>query len=166
MAGFRAERIHLVREDFNANGTRRTDGIDRRFSPLSGRLGITWEAHPGLHLYAQYGTSADVASNTSNIFLLRAAQDFDLAKRRQWEIGMKHRFWQSRGFVTFAWYDIERRNLLSRIAADRVSNIGRQSADGLELAAGAKLSASWRVSAQFAHTRARYDLYRDTSTEA
>lgn len=107
-----------------------------------------------------------MASNTSNIFLLRAAQDFDLAKRRQWEIGMKHRFWQSRGFVTFAWYDIERRNLLSRIAADRVSNIGRQSADGLELAAGAKLSASWRVSAQFAHTRARYDLYRDTSTEA
>ena len=43
---------------------------------MTGRIGYTWEAIPGLTFFSQYATGADVSAN--NIFLLGPLQPLDL----------------------------------------------------------------------------------------
>ena len=44
--------------------------FSKTWTPVTGRVGYTWEAVPGMTFYSQYATGADVAAN--NIFLLGA----------------------------------------------------------------------------------------------
>ena len=78
--------------------------FERRWEPLSGRIGLTYALTPTASVYAQYSSSADLpagslaAATYSNVGL------FDLSKGEQWEVGSKFDFLDGRGAATLALY--------------------------------------------------------------
>ena len=164
-AGLRAESVRLERKNFRADGSERPDGLERKFDPITGRLGLIYEPKPGLNIYGQISTAADLPGG-GNILLAGAGDDFDLTKGLQYEVGLKQRFWRDKGEWTLAWFDITRKNILTRTgftpAGDEIlQNIGKQSSDGLELALNWQLNPSWRIAGNYAYTRARFDEFND-----
>ena len=71
--------------------------FSKSWTPVTGRIGYTWEAVPGLTFFSQYATGADVSAN--NIFLLGPLQPLDLTTSRTYETGVKHLFWNKQGGV-------------------------------------------------------------------
>lgn len=163
-AGLRAETVQLARKNFRPDGSERPDGLNRTFRPVTGRLGLIYEALPGLNIYGQVSTAADLPGG--NILLAGAGDDFDLTKGLQYEVGLKQGFWQGKGEWTLAWFDITRKNILTRTGVtpagdDILQNVGKQSSDGLELALNWQISSSWRIAGNYAYTRARFDEFND-----
>jgi outer membrane receptor protein involved in Fe transport len=110
VGGVRIEEIDLSRLAFTKEGVFRSfDGypVEKTFKPVTGRIGYTWEAIPGLTFYSQYATAADVPA--SNLFLIAASQPLDLTTARTHETGVKHLLWNGRAEWSFSAYDIERR---------------------------------------------------------
>src|SRR5215217_2919321 len=65
IGGVRAEQLALERTSAFPDGTQRPGfPFSKNWEPVTGRVGYTWEAIPGLTFYSQYGTGADVAANT------------------------------------------------------------------------------------------------------
>jgi iron complex outermembrane recepter protein len=94
VGGVRGETIQLDRTAFDVNGLLRTaDGypLSTTFSPVTGRIGYTWELFPGFIWYSQYATAADPA--VANIFILRPTQPLLLTESRTYETGVKQLFW-------------------------------------------------------------------------
>ena len=72
LGGLRIEEITFSAPHSTSNGVLRSaDGypFDKTFKPVTGRVGYTWDALPGLTFYSQYATAADPA--VANIFILR-----------------------------------------------------------------------------------------------
>ena len=108
----RFEQIELDRTAFDFDGMLRSaDGypFSKRWTPVTGRVGYTWEALPGLIFYSQYATAADPA--VANIFILRPTQPLLLTTSRTYETGVKQLFWDNRAEWTFSAFDIERNNV-------------------------------------------------------
>ena len=79
--GVRHETIDLERTSVNVAGANRAGfPFSTSFHPTTGRAGLTYELVPGLTLYGQYATGADVAAN--NLFLLGATQPLQLTRAR------------------------------------------------------------------------------------
>ena len=77
IGGVRAEQLALDRTSAFPDGTQRPGfPFSKNWEPVTGRVGYTWEAIPGLTFYSQYATGADVAAN--NLFLLAASQPLNL----------------------------------------------------------------------------------------
>ena len=113
LGGVRVEEINLHRTAFDVNGcaARRGFPFDKTFKPVTGRVGYTWDALPGLMFYSQYATAADPA--VANIFILRPTQPLLLTTSRIYETGVKLLFWDKRAEWTARAFDIERRNVYS-----------------------------------------------------
>src|SRR5215208_7543573 len=110
IGGVRAEQLALDRTSAFPDGTQRPGfPFSKNWEPVTGRVGYTWEAIPGLTFYSQYATGADVAAN--NLFLLAASQPLNLTTSRTYETGLKQLFWGGRAEWTFSAFDIERRNV-------------------------------------------------------
>ena len=83
IGGIRFEDIELSRTRFSPTGVLRSDRgypFSTTFNPVTGRVGYTWEAVPGIMFYSQYATAAD--PTVANIFILApdgAAAAHDLA---------------------------------------------------------------------------------------
>lgn len=134
--------------------------VDRNsptFDPVSWRAGTSWEATPGLTLYAQYTTAV---SPVSSILLASIANSrFRLTKGRAYEAGFKASGWGGRASVTGAAYRIEQRDILTRDPANPSLSVqgGRQSSQGLELSAVVNPVKALRLSAGASYTDAQYD---------
>ena len=71
IGGLRTERIALDRNSTDVTGAEKVGfPFSKVWTPVTGRIGYTWDAVPGMTFYSQYATGADVAAN--NIFLLGA----------------------------------------------------------------------------------------------
>ncbi|OWK28040.1 TonB-dependent receptor [Sphingomonas dokdonensis] len=134
--------------------------VDRNsptFDPVSWRAGTSWEATPGITLYAQYTTAV---SPVSSILLASIANSrFRLTKGRAYEAGFKASGWGGRASVTGAAYRIEQRDILTRDPANPSLSVqgGRQSSQGLELSAVVNPVKALRLSAGASYTDAQYD---------
>ena len=112
IGGVRVEEIVLDRTATNADGTIRAGfPFSQTWTPVTGRVGYTWEAVPGLTFYSQVATAADVAAG--NILTLNAVQPHVLTTSRIYETGVKHLLWNDRAEWTFSVFDIERRNVFT-----------------------------------------------------
>ena len=161
--GARVERFDLTRENYGPDGGFQADtSFERRFKPRNWRLGMVYLGAGGISPYIQYSTGQDPVG--ANILLVNAGQDFDLSRSRQAEVGVKGDLPGRRGEVTLAVYDIERRNLLTRTAADVVDTAGMQTARGMELSLDARLAPAWKVNANLAWIDAAYRNFVDTSS--
>jgi iron complex outermembrane receptor protein len=162
IGGARAENFYLDRENYAADGSfQAATSFHRTFKPKNWRLGLVYQGPAGLTPYVQFSTGQDPVG--SNILLVNAGQNFDLSKSRQAEIGVKADLGERRGHVTLAYYDIQRKNLLTQTSADTVDNVGSQKSRGVELSLDYKPLAVWNVNANVAYTDARYGSFIDTS---
>ncbi|UHC15694.1 TonB-dependent siderophore receptor [Methylobacterium currus] len=136
--------------------------FEKTFDSTSYRVGAVYTPTPDLALYAQYATAADPLG--SLITTSVAQSQFQLATGEQVEAGAKGLFDGGRGEWTFAAYHIRKDDLLTPIP-DRpteVAQVGSQSSRGVEVAVAYQLSEAWRIEANTALLRARYDNFAQT----
>jgi iron complex outermembrane receptor protein len=133
------------------------NGFDKSFDALSWRAGTVYTPMQGLAFYGQYSTAVDPVSNL--ITLTLPNKDFQLSTGKQMEIGVKQSFWGGRGEWTLAGYRIVKNNLLARDPNNPAltQQIGQQSSRGVEASIGLLLDYGWRIDANTAWLRAKYD---------
>lgn len=159
VTGLRAERLYLTRENYNVNGSfNAATSFKRTYKPFNWRAGLVYEVTPDLTAYLSYSTGKDPVG--SNIFLVNAGQNFGLSSSRQFEAGIKAEL-GGRGTLTLAAYDIRRRDILTQVAVDTVSNVGSQRARGMEISGEFKLTRDWTVTASGAYVDAKYGTFVD-----
>jgi iron complex outermembrane receptor protein len=158
IGGLRVEHIGLDRNSTFSSGAER-DGFpfSKDWAPLTGRLGYTWEAVPGMTFYSQYATGADVAANNS--FLLGPAQPLELTTSRTYETGVKHLFWDNRAEWWFSAYEIERKNVYAAQGGMQLNIAGRQQSKGVELAGAVRVTHAWHLWGNIAYVDAHYADY-------
>lgn len=160
IGGLRFENIELSR-------TRSTPALMLRpgypfskdFNPVTGRIGYTWEALPGVTFYSQYATAVDPA--VANIFTLRPTDPLLLTSSRIYETGVKQLFWNNQAEWTFSAFDIERENVYSTKAGQRTTVAGKVHSKGVELAGAVRPTAAWRVWGNLAYVDAQYEDFTD-----
>jgi len=158
VTGGRREHVSLDRNDFGFDGVFIPDSsFSRTFNPTSWRGGLTYEFLPAMVLYGQWSTGQDPVG--TELFSVESSQNFDLAQSRQWEVGYKSSMNDGKAEVTLAYFDILRKDILTQIAADTVSNVGSQKSHGVELAASVNISPRWQASANVAYVNASYGTF-------
>ena len=155
VGGVRGEQIELSRDRFNPDGTRRAGfPFSHDFNPVTGRIGYTWDALPGLTFYSQYATAADPA--VANIFILRPTQPLVLTTSRTYETGVKQVMFDNRFEWTFAAYEIERSNVFVPDGNQNFNLAGRIKSKGIELAAAARPFDGLKVWGNVAFVESRF----------
>jgi iron complex outermembrane receptor protein len=158
VGGLRIEHIGLDRNSTNVSGVERAGfPFSKDWAPVTGRIGYTWEAVPGLTFFSQYATGADVSAN--NIFLLGPTQRLDLTTARTYETGVKQLFWDNRAEWSFSAYDILRKNVYAAAGGMTLNIAGRQESRGVELAAAVRPIEPLRLWGNIAYVDARYADY-------
>lgn len=158
IGGLRVEHIGLDRNSTDKNGLEKAGfPFTKDWAPVTGRIGYTWEAVPGLTFFSQYATGADIAAN--NIFLLGPTQPLDLTTARTYETGIKHLFWDNRAEWSFSAYDILRKNVYAAAGGMALNIAGRQESKGVELAASVRPIEPLRLWGNIAYVDARYADY-------
>jgi len=156
IGGIRFESIALSRIAYDVDGNLRSaDGYPfaKTFTPVTGRIGYTWDALPGLTFYSQYATSAD--PTVANIFNLRPTQPQLLTTARTYETGVKQLFWNNRAEWTLSLFDIERKNVYVPESGQVFNVAGKVASRGLELAAAITPADGLKLwgNVSFLHTR-------------
>lgn len=158
IGGLRVEHIGLDRNSTDRFGVEKANfPYTKDWAPVTGRIGYTWEAVPGLTFFSQYATGADVAAN--NIFLLDPTQNLDLTTARTYETGVKHLFWDNRAEWSFSAYDIVRKNVYAAAGGQTLNIAGRQESKGVELAGSIRPIEPLRLWGNIAYVDARYADY-------
>ncbi|MBR0971169.1 TonB-dependent receptor [Bradyrhizobium japonicum] len=158
VGGLRVEHIGLDRNSTDVNGLENANfPFSKSWTPVTGRIGYTWEAVPGLTFFSQYATGADISAN--NIFLLGPTQPLDLTTARTYETGVKHLFWDNRAEWSFSAYDIQRKNVYAAAGGMALNIAGRQESKGMELAASVRPIEPLRLWGNIAYVDARYADY-------
>lgn len=158
VGGLRVEHIGLDRN--STDSARLVNAgfpFTKDWAPVTGRIGYTWEAVPGLTFFSQYATGADISAN--NIFLLLPTQPLDLTTARTYETGVKHLFWDNRAEWSFSAYDILRKNVYAAAGGMALNIAGRQESKGVELAASVRPIEPLRLWGNIAYVDARYADY-------
>jgi iron complex outermembrane recepter protein len=162
IGGVRLEQLQLTRTAYDVAGMLRSeDGypFNTTFKPVTGRVGYTWEALPGLTFYSQYATAADPV--VANLFILRPTQPHLLTESRILETGVKHLFWDNRAEWTFAVFDIERNNVYSTKAGQVATVAGKIQSQGVELNGAVRPTREWQIWANLALVDAKYVSFID-----
>ncbi|MBR0714737.1 TonB-dependent siderophore receptor [Bradyrhizobium liaoningense] len=158
VGGLRVEHIGLDRNSTDPAGLVKAGfPFTKDWAPVTGRVGYTWEAVPGLTFFSQYATGADVSAN--NIFLLLPTQPLDLTTSRTYETGIKHLFWDNRAEWSFSAFDIERKNVYAAAGGMLLNIAGRQESRGVELAGAVRVTDALRLWGNIAYVDARYADY-------
>lgn len=137
--------------------------FERRWEPLSGRIGLTFALTPVASVYVQYSTAADLpagslaAATYSNVGL------FDLSKGEQWEVGSKFDFLEGRGAATVALYQIVRKDFAVRDSVDPNQTVqaGQQTSRGIELSGRLQVTSKLLAEANYAYVDAEYDEFNE-----
>ncbi|MHC2467617.1 TonB-dependent receptor [Bradyrhizobium embrapense] len=155
VTGVRYDRPDIDRTDYRTPGN--SFGVS--LSGTSWRTGLVYEPIKNLAFYGQYAVGVDPVGNL--ISLPVSQKTFQLATGKQTEVGVKQSFWGGRGEWTLAAYEIVKTGLTipdpSNPTAGVALQIGQQSSRGVEGSVGLALNDGWRVDANLALLRARYD---------
>lgn len=153
IAGVRQDQPSIERTDYRNPANSYT----RDYSATSWRAGAVYTPIQNLAFYGQYSTAVDTVGGL--ISASNANARFDLATGKQAEIGVKQSFWGGRGEWTLAGYEIVKNNLLARDPnnLNQVLQVGQQSSRGIEASIGLVLDYGWRIDANTAFLRAKYD---------
>ena len=162
IAGFRHDHIDLTRELYDTAGAlNTTSSFSRDFNPTTWRVGVVYDVLPQVTLYGQYATAADPVG--TNIFIVRAGENFDLATGAQWEIGVKGDLWNKRAEWTLAYFDIVRKNILTQTSLTEAINVGRQSSRGVEVVGGLRPTEAWRVQGNLTLLSAKLEDFAESA---
>lgn len=161
LSGMRIERIKIDAVNHRAVNAANPAYFERRWHPLTGRLGAMYEFSPKANAYLTYSTAADPPSGILSTANFGSVQDWDLTTGRQLELGSKFDFLDGRGNAAIAAYKIIRKNLAMPDPDNPNLSIpvGRQSSRGLEFQAGVQLTPTVGVRGDLALVDARYDIF-------
>lgn len=157
VAGLRRDWLDIDRQDL----VTATQAFQRSYANTGWRLGAVYQWDASSSVYAQLARAADPVS--SLLFLTPSNAAFDLSTGRQIEVGIKKLLPERRGEFTLAVYEIVKKNLLTRDAADpslRVQ-VGQRSTRGIEATAALNLTPALRLDVNAALLRARYDDFAE-----
>lgn len=158
IGGLRVEHIGLDHNSTDPAGIVNAGfPFTKAWAPVTGRIGYTWEAVPGLTLFSQYATGADISAN--NIFLLAPTQPLDLTTARTYETGVKHLLWDNSAEWSFSAYDLLRKNVYAAGGGMQLNIAGRQESKGVELAGSIRPIEPLRLWGNIAYVDARYAGY-------
>jgi iron complex outermembrane receptor protein len=158
VGGLRYDRPKIRKTDY-VNAANNFTGIP---DAVTWRVGAVYNPIETLSLYGQYATAADPVGALVSTSL--AQSSFDLSTGRQYEVGIKHIFWGSRGQWTFAAYDIVKKKLLTSdplIPTIQVQ-VGQQSSKGLEASLFIEPIRHLGITANGSILKARYDDFAES----
>jgi len=167
VGGLRYDAISLQRDTL-ANPTTATptrfSTFKQHYSPLTGRFGAVWLAHPQFNLYASASRAAEPVSQLVSLNPTQA--DFSLQKGRQFEVGAKGSWWEGRVDATVALFDLRKQDILtSTLDAEtglrRSQQIGAQESRGAEVAFAVSPPGRWRVELNGAYTDAAFANFNE-----
>jgi iron complex outermembrane receptor protein len=152
LTGVRFDASNLQRDNLQTGAT-----FERAFQGLGYRFGIVFNPTPGTALYAQYATATDPVN--SLISLSQSLAGFRLSTGRQVEVGAKGLAFDGALEWTLAGYRIVKDNLISAVPGQPTlsTQVGSQSAQGVEAALSLRLPAGWRIDGNLALLHAQYD---------
>lgn len=160
VTGIRAERLYLTRENFDFAGNFEADtSFTRTYKLLNWRFGAVYDVAPNVTTYASFSTGKDPVG--SDIFLVDANEDFGLSSSRQFEIGLKADALGGRASFTLSAYSIKRKNILTQVALDQLSNIGSQESKGVEFTSEMKVTDNWTLIASGSYVDAKFGEFVD-----
>jgi iron complex outermembrane recepter protein len=163
VTGIRHDQTDLDRPTFRVDGSLDPEAsFTRTYISTAGRAGLVFDITPDISTHLSYGVGSDPPTPLSLISLSPPEQSFDLSTSYQVEVGLKGTLPDRSADFTLALYHIERRDILSRIDANTIANIGRQSSRGFEATANLKLTRHWTLSTNAAYTYSKFDEFTDS----
>ncbi len=163
VGGVRMEKLDLERNRISPEGVVRTDRgypFSKSWEPVTGRIGYTWEAIPGLTFYSQYATAADPA--VANIFIIRPTQPLLLTESRTVETGVKQVLWNNRAEWMFSAFDIERNNVYENKTGHQVTVAAKVHAKGVEFSGAVRPIDQVKLWGNIALLESKYEDFVDT----
>ncbi len=158
IGGVRVEGIELGRNSTDITGADKAGfPFSKDWTPVTGRIGYTWEPIKGMTFYSQYATGADVAAN--NIFLLAANQPLNLTTSQTYETGVKQLLWGDKAEWSLSLFDIDRQNVYAAAGGMTLNIAGQENAKGVEIAGAIKPTTALKFWGNFAFVNARYADY-------
>jgi iron complex outermembrane recepter protein len=153
IGGIRQDEPTVARTDYVSP----SNSFERSYHATSWRAGAVYTPIKDLAFYGQYSVAVDPVG--SLITISNANRNFELSSGKQVEVGVKQSFWGGRGEWTLAGYQIVKDNLLQRdpITPTLTVQVGQQSSRGVEASVGFALDHGWRIDANTAFLRAKYD---------
>jgi iron complex outermembrane recepter protein len=136
----------------------------KKHNNLTYRVGTVYDVLDTTTLYATYATA--VEPGATFLLLRREQTQLDLTEAKQIEIGVKQSFWEGKGQMTAAAYQITKENLFVPDPNDPTNliNAGEQSSQGVEFGIGLRPNAQWEMDVNIAKVDAEYDDYYTAST--
>lgn len=137
--------------------------FERRWEPLSGRVGLTYDLTPAASVYVQYSTAADLPAGSLASATYSNVGLFDLSKGEQWEAGSKFDFLEGRGAATVAVYQIVRKDFAVRDSNDPnvMVQAGQQTSRGIELSGRMQVTPKLLAEGNYAYVDAQYDTFNE-----
>ncbi|WP_407155495.1 TonB-dependent siderophore receptor [Bradyrhizobium sp. STM 3557] len=162
IGGIRQDQPTIARTDYVTPG----NSFERSYHATSWRAGAVYTPIKDLAFYGQYSVAVDPVG--SLITISNANRNFELSSGKQVEVGVKQSFWGGRGEWTLAGYQIVKNNLLQRdpTAPTLTVQVGQQSSRGVEASVGFALDHGWRIDANTALLRAKYDNFVQVADNA
>ena len=155
IGGIRAEDLTLTRDGVNFNGTIPTgQPFTTTWTPVSYRAAATLEPVKGLMFYGMYATAYDPAA--AGIFSVSPANSLQLTSARIYETGVKAISDDKRAELTFAAYDIERRNVYVFLTNAIATLAGEVHTKGVELAGAVRPVENLKLWGNVAFTQSQY----------
>lgn len=157
LAGLRYDHADVSRADLVPG----TTAFDQQYSNVGWRLGTVYNIRPDLAIYGQYAQAADPVGGL--LMIAAANSKFDLSTGKQIEVGVKQSFWEKKGEWTLAVYQIVKNNLLARDANNPAARVqvGQRSSRGIEGTLAMEFAPGWKIDANAAILRAKYDDFLD-----
>lgn len=163
LSGLRYDHLEMEVTNYGTVSPTSPAYFERRWEPLSGRLGLVYDLTPTANLYLQYSTSADLPAGALASATYSNVGLFDLSKGEQWEAGSKFDFLDGRGSATVALYQIVRRDFAVRdsVNPNLTVQAGQQTSRGIELAGKLQLNSKLLAEANVAYVDAEYDEFNE-----
>jgi iron complex outermembrane receptor protein len=152
VGGVRWEQIGLDYTPYPSKVTASTT-----YRPTTGRAGVVFDITSNANVYASY--SRAVQPTTQLVDLDGSRQLFSLVPGRQFETGVKGSALRHRLDGTFAFFAIEKRDLLITTLVNNVSTnqqVGRQTTNGIEASVVARPTMRLSIAADYAITGAKF----------
>jgi iron complex outermembrane receptor protein len=155
--GLRHDDIEVNSDDLKGNT------FTKDYSEASGRFGATYKLADNLSVYGQHATS--IVPVSSLVTLKESRKDFNLAKGKQTEIGIKHSFFDNQGQWTAAIYDISKEDGLTRDPNDpeKRVQIGEQTSQGIEVSLALQVNEQWSFEVNASSLNAELETYNTSS---
>lgn len=150
--------------DMDWNFMQQNQQVKNHYNFITVGTGPTWNVTDDITLYANYTTGKE--PGTDIFFISPSQTQLPLTEVQQYEIGAKGTYWDKRGEVKIALYDLQKKNMYQQDALqpDLWHAVGKQTSRGVELSGSLTPVDELILTGNVAYTHARFDDYQTGTT--